>query len=408
VVQIEGDRLLADLNALRNFGRCGTGVDRTAFTEPDLAARNWLCDRLADAGLDAVLDKFGNVVGSWPGVDRAVLIGSHTDTVPRGGWLDGALGVIYGLDIARACRAALPSSAIGVDVVSFQEEEGAYLPLMGSRAFCGEVTDAEMDGAVNAEGRPLRVAIADAGLADRGRARLDLSRHTAFLEAHIEQGPRLEAGGTQIGVVTALVGIRRARIVCVGQADHAGTTPMAMRKDAAAAMVLLAHELLAMFERRRGPDTVWNLGKATFEPGAYNVVPARAEMLLEFRDISVEKLSELQQAVAEIAAAADGRGGVAVEINDGGSVEPARLDAELIAAIAAAAARHGASTMAMPSDAAHDAIVLSRHVPSAMLFITSIGGRSHDVAEDSHASDIVRGCQVLAEAVAVLIGDAAA
>ena len=110
---------------------------RTAFTEPDLAARNWLCDRLADAGLDAVLDKFGNVVGSWPGVDRAVLIGSHTDTVPRGGWLDGALGVIYGLEIARACRAALPSSAIGVDVVSLQQLVVVGRPLLGANELGG-------------------------------------------------------------------------------------------------------------------------------------------------------------------------------------------------------------------------------------------------------------------------------
>jgi len=186
VVQIDDKRLLADLNSLKEFGRCGTGVDRTAFTSPDMATRNWLCGRLKEAGLEAVMDDVGNVLGSWPGVSRTVLIGSHIDTVPKGGWLDGALGVVYGLEIARACRLALPSSPTGVDVISFQEEEGSFLPLMGSRAFCGEVSDAEMDGAADAAGRSLRAAIAEAGLEGRPRARLDPTRHGAFLEAHIE------------------------------------------------------------------------------------------------------------------------------------------------------------------------------------------------------------------------------
>lgn len=408
MIAVDGSRLLADLRTLAGFGRCGTGVDRPAFGPADVAARRWLRDRMADAGLEATIDSVGNVYGRDPRVRRAVLIGSHSDSVPKGGWLDGAMGVIYGLEIARSVRAAGIGGLIAVDVISFQEEEGAFLPFLGSRSFIGDMTAAEIDGAVGAGGRTLRSAMAESGLCGPAPAQFDAARHIAYLEGHIEQGPRLEAGGQRIGVVTALVGVRRFRISFVGQADHAGTTPMALRRDAGAALISLGHRLIDLFAREGGADTVWNLGKAVFEPGAPNVVPARAELTVEYRDTAAERLDHLERLMREAVAAADGERGVVVSASDIGRVAPAAMDPALQCAIRTAAASRRAASIDLPSGAGHDAMILARHVPSGMLFVPSIGGRSHDIAENTADADIVLGCQVLADAVAAVIAGAAA
>jgi beta-ureidopropionase / N-carbamoyl-L-amino-acid hydrolase len=185
MLRINGERLIADLRTLATFGQVGTRVDRIALSQEDIAARRWLCGRLRDAGLAPRMDQVGNVHGAYPGVREAVLIGSHTDTVPRGGWLDGALGVIYGLEIARTLREA-GASDTGVDVVSFQDEEGTYLPCLGSRSFCDTVTATEIATARSKSGAALATALEPL----KGEApplRLDPDRHIAFLEAHIEQ-----------------------------------------------------------------------------------------------------------------------------------------------------------------------------------------------------------------------------
>jgi len=144
-IEVDGDRLLADLRELATFGKFGPGVDRTAFSEPDIAARYWLQERMAAAGLDAELDGVGNVIGHSPGAGAGVLIGSHTDSVPKGGWLDGAMGVIYGLEIARAARESRDWKTAAIDVVSFQDEEGTFLPCLGSKSLCDEVDDEAID-----------------------------------------------------------------------------------------------------------------------------------------------------------------------------------------------------------------------------------------------------------------------
>ena len=238
-LEIKGDRLIADLRRLASFGKSGTGVDRVSFSSPDGEARRWLSERLREAGLAARIDRVGNVVGRYPGVARAVVIGSHTDTVPKGGWLDGALGVIYGLEIARALIESGARPALGVDVASFQDEEGTFLPFLGSRSFCEDVTEQEIVTAKSKDGAALSAALTATNY-DAAPARREPARHVAYLEAHIEQGPRLEAERRRIGVVTGIVGIRRFRLMARGQADHAGTTPMAMRKDAGAALFALA------------------------------------------------------------------------------------------------------------------------------------------------------------------------
>jgi N-carbamoyl-L-amino-acid hydrolase len=285
-------------------------------------------------------------------------------------------------------------------VASFQDEEGTFLSCLGSRAFCGEISADDIDRARNGDGECLRQVIRAHGLADAAPARLMPGRYEAFLEAHIEQGPRLEAAGRRIGVVTGIIGVRRFRVRFDGQADHAGTTPMALRRDAGAALIAFAHQLGADIARMAGPDTVWNFGRVGFEPGAANVVPGGAELIVEFRDASGELLEVLEQRVETLVGEANGAGPVAVAATKLDALQPTALDRGLGERIAAAAAAHGTEPLWMPSGAGHDAQVLAGHLPSAMLFIPSIGGRSHDVAEDTHEADIALGCRVLATAVA--------
>ncbi|MCO5092147.1 hydantoinase/carbamoylase family amidase [Bosea sp. (in: a-proteobacteria)] len=393
---IEPDRLMSDLRKLAEFGKYGAGVDRIAFSEPDLAARRWLRDRMEVAGLDAGIDRFGTVLGQAPGVSRAVLIGSHSDSVPRGGWLDGALGVVFGLEIARALRA----EGLGnVDVVSFQDEEGSYIPCLGSKAFLGELDEAELAAIEGPEGLPLDRAVARLALAPDA-FRMDGGRVTAFFEAHIEQGPRLEAAKVPIGVVTGIVGIRRFRVTTQGEANHAGTTPMEMRRDAGRALIRFAAALPGLIAGNGSPDTVWNIGVMGFSPGAANVVPAEASMIVEMRDLDAATLDRLEQALLAAIRAEDGLSGVAMTATPAGRVHPVAMDAGLQSLIARAAQQRGIAFSPMPSGAGHDAMVMARALPSAMLFVPSIGGRSHDTTENTNEEDIVLGCQVLADAVA--------
>lgn len=398
---IDRQRLIQDLRELASIGRFETGVDRTAFSADDMHARRWLAGRMQAAGLEAVLDDVGNVVGRMQGVRHAVLIGSHTDTVPKGGWLDGSLGVIYGLEIAR-CVAEMGLAArvgIGVDVVSFQDEEGTFLALLGSRAFCGEDVAGEVAQARDRNGKPLSEAMREAGVVANAAARLDRARHIAFLEAHIEQGPRLEASGNGIGVVSAIVGIRSFRISFAGRADHAGTTPMGLRSDAGAAAIAFGATLAERFRAVAGSDTVWNIGGCTFRPGANNVVPAEAELAFQFRDTSPAAMDRLEAIVHEIAASAAATAKAKVVVTRVLSTPPTPMDAGLQAVISASATALGASQQSLPSGAGHDALVLARCVPTAMLFVPSIGGRSHHVSEDTAEADIVLGAEVLLEAV---------
>jgi N-carbamoyl-L-amino-acid hydrolase len=395
MIEINAGRLLADLHQLATFGRIGTGVDRPAFSDADIAARRWLAQRMRKAKLAADIDRYGNVLGRTPGAGKAVLIGSHTDSVPKGGWLDGALGVIYGLEIARACIEQ--KSAAAVDVISFQDEEGRYLPLLGVKSFCGVLDEQAAAQARGSAPQPLSQALAATGFS-APLARLDPARHLAYLEAHIEQGPKLEAAGKRIGVVTGIVGIRRVRITARGQADHAGTTPMPMRKDAGAALIHLAKKVLDAFAAMAASDTVWNIGVLELQPGAANVVPALASMMVEFRDMDAALLERMLGALRELAAQA-GRGAIAVELEQTARIEPAPMDARVGEVIAQASRSHGEEPLSLQSGAGHDAMVISAALSSAMLFIPSIGGRSHDIAEDTSEEDIIFGCRVLASAV---------
>ena len=398
-------RLLETLHTLRTFGAVGTGVVRPSFSPADMAARRWLSACMQEAGLDPQIDGVGNVLGRSRNRGKTLLVGSHADTQPTGGWLDGALGVGYGLEIVRTLAEDPTTRHLAIDAVAWIDEEGTYLGCLGSRSFCGELTPEAMTAATSAAGQRLPDAIHAAGLTGVPTARLDPERYVGYLEAHIEQGPYLEEQGNKIGVVTSIVGIRGCRIHFRGQQNHAGTTPMARRQDAGVALIDFASHLRQAFQASAGPTTVWTIGRVTFSPGAPSIIPGDAEMLLQYRDPEEERLEHLTRTVQALADTANRTGPVVVTVTPNRvPIQPTRMDSSLQQQLADAAERHAPGAwVRMPSAAGHDSMVLSAHLPCGMLFVPSIGGISHDFAEDSTEADIILGCQVLADAVVAIL-----
>ena len=405
---IDPDRLLSDLRHLRSIGAQGRGVVRPAFSPKDMEARRWLKDRYEAAGLEAAIDGVGNVLGRSRRPGRALLVGSHSDTQPTGGWLDGALGVIYALEVVRALAADRETRALPVDAVSFQDEESRFVGCLGSRSLTGTLSTEVEKAAVDNGGVTLADALREAGLADAPRLRLSRERYAGFVEAHIEQGPDLEDSNRKIGVVTGIVGLRAVRFTFRGQQNNAGTTMMARRRDASTALYELAHRINQEFPKVAGPRSVWTMGRLRVEPNAASIVPGYADMDLQFRDASEAPLDAFEKVVARLVAEMNARGGIVIEaVPSRTPIPPTMMDADLQEHIARAAERHAPGKWQhMPSGAFHDAGFISASLPSAMLFIPSIGGISHDFAEDSRDEDIVLGCQVLADAAASILNEA--
>ncbi|AMV48569.1 Zn-dependent hydrolase [Paraburkholderia caribensis] len=403
--RINPARLLDDLKALRNFGANGPGVVRLSLSPVDMDARRWLASRMTDAGLDATIDGVGTVFGRSRKSGPALVIGSHTDTQPTGGWLDGALGVIYGLEIARALDECAATRDFAVDVASWIDEEGAFSSFLGSRSFVGDAIDASLQHARNRDGLLLGDALAQAGVADVPRVMLDRTRQRAYLEPHIEQGGRLEASGKSIGVVTTIVGIREFQLRFTGQRNHAGTTPMSIRRDAGAALVAFIARIDAAFGRLADADTVWTVGRIDLDPGSFSVVPGKADMYLQFRDGNSERLHAMESALAALVDEWNLQHAVQVElIPCDGPEEPVVMDTALQQRIAQAAeAVAPGQWIHMPSGASHDAQVIAHHIPASMLFVPSIGGVSHDFIEDTSEAHIVLGCEVAARAAAGIV-----
>ena len=410
-VTIDGQRLIADLRRLREFGACGIGVVRTSLSPIDVESRHWLCRRLEEAGLDPRIDGAGNVIGRSRNPGKAVIIGSHTDTQPTGGWLDGAMGVIYGLEVARTLAETPATKHLAVDVASWLDEEGRFCGCFGSLSFVGETPAHALDSidSTDGTGLTLRDALRAAGLEGVASERLDPERHVAYLEAHIEQGPYLEEEGNRIGVVTNIVGSRNFTVDFDGEQNHAGTTPMSRRRDAAHAMVEFAHAVYREFPAAAGERSVWTIGEMALEPNAMSIVPGKARLNLQFRDQDPQVLDRLEALSRDLLARAnEGPCRAEMHARKHHSV-PAPMEEGLRRHLKRAAERHAPGRWtSMPSAAVHDAQILAGHLPSAMLFVPSINGVSHAFEEDTQEEDIVLGCQVLATATASVLAESTA
>ena len=402
---INGERLLGDLRRIADFGRYQTGVHRPHLSPQDVESRHWLVARMKEAGLEPVIDGIGTVIGKSPKTGPRILIGSHSDTQPRGGWLDGVMGVIYGLEVARALAEDPETAHLAVDVASWADEEGHWGQMTGSRSFIGIFSEADIDKAKHRdEGTPMREALKAAGLEGVPREHLEEGRYRGYLEAHIEQGGLLEADEKRIGIVTAIVGIMQFRLTFSGIQNHAGTTPMPIRKDAGVAMMRLYNDVMDKFPAVSGPRSVWTVGKMVLEPGAPAIVPGRAEMVLQFRDADYKVLQAFEAKLMEIVADHQKNSPCKVECVNLSRTQPLVMDERFLEAIEESAAVHASEKhMRMPSGAGHDAQVIGLKMPAAMMFVPSIGGISHHFTENTHDADIVLGCQVFADATAKIL-----
>lgn len=394
-----GERVLADLNALRALGAYKTGVHKPTFSEPHKQSLDWLVRKLPEAGLAGAIDGIGNIVGTSAKAGPKLLAGSHLESQNYAGWLDGPLGVVYALEAARVLNAD-PSVNGAVEVAAWCDEEGHFGSFLGSRSYVGQVTEAEINAARDrTDGRSMRDALADMGLAGRARITAEPGRHVGYLEAHIEQGDALESGKLAIGVVTSIVGIWQYRINFAGEQNHAGTTRMAVRKDAGLALAKFCVAIDERFPTACGPRTVWNTGRITLDPGAPSIIPGGAEMLFQIRDDNPAVIARLEELLRTMADQANANGPCTVTVERIRVGAPAMMDSRFQDAIEAASkALAGGRSLRMPSGAGHDAQMLATIMPAGMLFVPSIGGISHHWTENTADADIVTGAQVFVDA----------
>jgi beta-ureidopropionase / N-carbamoyl-L-amino-acid hydrolase len=307
-LRADGARVLADLNALRAIGAYKTGVHKPTFSEPHIRSLQWLAQRLPDAGLTAEIDGIGNVLGTSKKAGPKLLAGSHLESQNFAGWLDGPLGVVYALEAARVINPD-PEVNGAVDVAAWCDEEGHFGQFLGSRSYIGAVTEAEIDDARDrSSGKTMRDALREAGLAGRPRALCEHGRHIGYLEAHIEQGETLESSGLKIGVVASIVGIWQYRITFTGEQNHAGTTRMAVRRDAGLALAKFCVAIGDRFPALSSPRTVWTTGRITLDPGAPSIIPGGAEMLFQIRDDDPKVIERLEGLLRNMAAEVSAKG----------------------------------------------------------------------------------------------------
>lgn len=414
LLHVDAERLRADLDALAAIGRTEDfGVSRRAFSDADMAARRWLAERIEAAGLASWMDGAGNVYGRCEPPDGApsagtepgaILIGSHVDSVPGGGTLDGALGVVAGLECLRRLKETGAPLARPVEVVAFADEEGRFGGLFGSSAVAGNLTPGAIHQAQDLDGVRLVDAMATWGLdameaLHAQRPRPSIAR---YLELHIEQGPVLDVKEIPIGIVETITGLFKWSVRLIGAADHAGTTPMDMRRDAFLGLAEFAGELGRILEEHGGPESKATIGKVELTPGAANSVPGLAEFSLDVRDVKAERLTELASALRRALAAIARRRGLMFEFDVLSEVAPADCDPATAACLERQAQALGLGTLRMPSGAAHDCQIMAPRWPSALLFVPSKDGRSHSSAEWTPLEQIVAGVDVLLNAVAEL------
>jgi N-carbamoyl-L-amino-acid hydrolase len=412
VAAISLDRLRTRIETLARFGGLpGGGVTRPAWSPQHEEARAWLLGEMRAAGLTTWVDPAGNVFGALGAeaitAERpVVLTGSHIDTVPEGGILDGALGVLAGLEALHAIREAGAAPRTPLVVAAWSDEEGRYGSLFGSRAFCGGLEVERLPEMASVDGERLVDAMARAGF-DALRApeaRAPAGSVAAYVELHIEQGPRLEEAGVPIGVVEAIVGVRRTRLIFRGQADHAGTTPMERRRDAFLAAADYALRVREHVVTDGTPASVTNIGVVQVHPGAANIVPGRAEVVHEMRDPHPEVLDRLARECDAIAGEVGRARDIGVEVRRLSATMPAACAPRVQEAIETSCRELGLSWQRLYSAAGHDAQNLARITDAGMIFIPSKGGRSHRVDEMSDWDAIERGGNVLLHTLRRLAG----
>ena len=399
-LQVDFQRLQSDLEALAEIGRDPDdhGIHRPAFSEAFAQAQQWLEKRAGEAGLSVSRDGAQNIiVRLGQSTKPVVMTGSHLDSVPRGGHLDGALGVVAGLEALRRIAELGIEPSHPLELVAFTDEEGRFGGMFGSSAMAGSLTPESIMSARDLKGIALTDAMRDLGLdalhALRAYRPPDSVR--CFVELHIEQGPVLHRAQIPIGVVDGIVGLFKWNVRLKGEANHAGTTPMNMRTDAFQGLAEFAGELNRVLEEHGSDGSVATIGRVDLRPGAANVVPSEAVFTLEARDPHPDVLTELGLGFRRALSAIARRRRLMFEFDVMSEIDPIECDPRVVDAIERAAGRLGVSAHRMPSGAAHDAQMMAELTSVGMIFVPSKDGRSHHPSEWTAWEDIRVGADCL-------------
>lgn len=401
-LRINPDRMLDSFNQLAAIGATADGgVNRPSFSEAHLAARKWFREHIEESGFEFRADGAGNHSAILPCDDSnapTLILGSHLDSVPNGGRFDGALGVMAALEALKTVRENGIRLRVHLEAMDFTDEEGTLVGLLGSAALAGHLTGSDLQNPRGGRERLLegmmRAGLNDSSMLSAARKKESLA---GYLELHIEQGRRLEKSKTDIGIVTAIVGIASYRLSFIGKADHAGSTTMEDRRDAsqgASAFTLAAREMVM----RDFPNCVVNVGKMDFAPGAFNIVPARVDVSLEFRSPDEDEFNRLDGALLELAGRETARFGLELKSEFLGRHKPSLMHEKARGAFAEACDDLGLSHMPLSSGAGHDGQSLADLCPVGMVFVPSVDGASHSPREFTKWEDCINGANALLQA----------
>ena len=399
---INETRINQTMQELGELGDSPEGMLRVAYSPEDIAGRDYAIKMMQEAGLETRIDTAGNIIGRRSGSDDnlpAIAMGSHTDTVPKGGKYDGALGVMAAIEVIRTLEEQGHNTRHPLEVINFTNEEGTRFHrwLVGSRSMSGLLEQEDLD-AVDDDGLSLGPCLADIG-GDISRIEEAVRKPgelAAYFELHIEQGPYLDRSGTPIGVVTGITGRAVFEVEIEGKANHAGTTPMSTRRDAlvsASKLVLAIQKMAAEQEICR----VSTVGSIKAVPNAVNVIPGSASIGLEFRDTDMEALAAAEQELQRITDQAVIDDAVDIDVIRHRFTTSVPITPDMQAMVAEAAENCGFEWESLPSGAGHDAQAVANIAPVAMIFVPSVDGISHSKEEYSTPQDCANGAQVLLE-----------
>jgi len=381
---------LADISPIEGGGNC-----RLALTDDDRDGRDLVVSWMHDCDLEVSIDAIGNVIGIWNvGTGAPVMSGSHIDTVRTGGRFDGCYGVLAALEVIETCQKSELTPPRPLAVGIFTDEEGArFAPdMLGSLVYVGGLALEEALDTIAIDGARLGDELMRIGYA--GTTPCPGVRPHAFVELHIEQGPRLEASNVRIGAVTSVQGISWLEVTVTGQSNHAGTTPMSLRHDPAyvAAEITVFVRKLA---NQIGGNQVCTVGKIDLYPNLTNVVPARASLTLDVRNTDESILQYAESRIKDFLVEIGRSEGVTIATRELARFEPVVFDDRVIDCVEKIALAQGNTVQRMPSGAGHDAQMLARVCPSGMIFVPSVKGISHNPAEFTHTDDLVAGANIL-------------
>lgn len=407
-LKIDIERIKQDIYTVGRFGYNAEdqGVYRQGFTDEDIKARAWLQKQFAELELAHHMDGAGNVIGRYgdPG-HKALMIGSHLDSVPAGGMFDGVLGVMAGLECIRVIKDNKLPLKHAIEVVATSEEEGRFGGMLGAQALTGNLRLDWLERAKDADGVMLREAMARCQMPYHlaMEAARDPEDLIGFLELHIEQGPVLEQTNNTIGVVEGISGVFKWKVKLIGKADHAGTAPMNLRSDAFMGVADFAHEIARIIDEEGTDKSRLTIGSVELKPGFAHTVPGKAEFTLVGRDMSEDVMKALADSCRKVLSAIARKHKLMFEYEQMSWLEPRHCSPNMMDLLEKHSKVLGYKTLIMPSGAGHDAQFFTDITPTGLLFVPSVGGVSHAPDEWTHWHDVEKGCNVLLQSVLELV-----